>query len=159
MAEEGHIPPRNNGRKETSAPMEYGTPSEILPVEMTFNIPLFPCLFTFTSILIIFWLFEQALLQWLFQYLFKPKGAGTFFYSFKFYGGKFRLCCAITIKRLLPSVDGPHQGLKLIQVHKVDGPHQGSRPQSTKWADPTRVSNLYKSTKWTDSTKGQDPNP
>ena len=63
--------------------MEYGTPSEILPVEMTFNIPLFPSLFTFTSILIIFWLFEQALLQWLFQYLFKPKGAGTFFYSFK----------------------------------------------------------------------------
>ena len=63
MAEEGHIPPRNNGRKEASAPMEYGTPLEILPVEMTFNIPLFPSLFTFTSILIIFWLFEQALLQ------------------------------------------------------------------------------------------------
>ena len=56
-------------------------------------------------------------------------------------------------------MDGLHQGLKLIQVHKVDGPHQGSRPQSTKWMDPTRVSNLYKSTKWTDPTKGQDPNP
>ena len=39
MAEEGHIPPRNHGRKEASAPMEYGTPSEILPVEMTFNFP------------------------------------------------------------------------------------------------------------------------
>ena len=63
MAEEVHIPTQNHGRKEVSVPMEYGTPSEILPVEMTFNILLFPCLFTFTSLLIIFWLFEQALLQ------------------------------------------------------------------------------------------------
>ena len=64
MAEEGHIPPRNNGQKEASAPMEYGTPSEILPVEITVNLPLFPSLFIFTSLLIIFiFLFEQALLQ------------------------------------------------------------------------------------------------
>ena len=63
MAKEGHIPTRKHGRKEASAPMEYGTPLEILPVEMTFNIPLFASLFTFTSLLIIFWLFEQALLQ------------------------------------------------------------------------------------------------
>ena len=158
MAEEGHIPPRNYGRKEASAPMEYGTPLEILSIEVAFNFPLFPSPFTFTSLwlffgtltslLIIFGfsvLFEQALLQWLFQYLFKPRGAGTFFfYSFKFYGGTFRLCCVITSKRLLPSVDEPHQG---------------SRPQSTKWTDPTRVTNLYKSTKWTNSTKGQDPSP
>ena len=39
MAEEGHIPPRNHGWKEVSAPMEYGTPLEILPVEITFNLP------------------------------------------------------------------------------------------------------------------------
>ena len=57
MAEEGHIPPRNNGRKEASAPMEYETPSEILPVEMTVNFPLFPSLFIFTILLIMFWLF------------------------------------------------------------------------------------------------------
>ena len=57
MAEEGHIPPRNNGRKEASAPMEYETPSEILLVEMTVNFPLFPSLFIFTSLLIAFWLF------------------------------------------------------------------------------------------------------
>ena len=34
MTEEGHLPPRNNGRTEASAPMKHGTPSEILPVEM-----------------------------------------------------------------------------------------------------------------------------
>ena len=47
MAEEGHIPPRNHGRKEVSAPMEYGTPQEILPIEVAFNFPLFPNPFTF----------------------------------------------------------------------------------------------------------------
>ena len=57
MAEEGHIPPRNNGRIEASAPMEHETPSEILPVEMIVDFPLLPSLFIFTSILIIFWLF------------------------------------------------------------------------------------------------------
>ena len=53
----------------------------------------------------------------------------------------FRLCCVITTERLLPLVDGPHQGsrpqsikwtdptrVKLIQIHKVDRLHQGSRP-------------------------------
>ena len=50
MAEERNIPPRNNGRKEVSAPMEHGTPSEILPVEMMVDFPLFPNLFIFTSL-------------------------------------------------------------------------------------------------------------
>ena len=54
MEKEGHIPPRNNGRKEVLAPMEYGTPSEILPVEMTVNFPLFPSLFILTGLLIVF---------------------------------------------------------------------------------------------------------
>ena len=57
MAEEGHIPPRNNGRKKALAPMEHGTPSEILPVEMIVDFPLSPGLFIFTSLLIISWLF------------------------------------------------------------------------------------------------------
>ena len=39
MAEEGHIPPRDHGRKKASAPMEFGTPSKILPVEVTFKFP------------------------------------------------------------------------------------------------------------------------
>ena len=39
MAEEGHIPPRDHGRKKASTPMEFGTPSEILPVEVAFNFP------------------------------------------------------------------------------------------------------------------------
>ena len=39
MAEEGHIPPRDHRRKKASAPMEFGTPSEILPVEVTFKFP------------------------------------------------------------------------------------------------------------------------
>ena len=47
MTEEGHVPPRNRGRKEASAPMEYGTPQEILPIEVAFNFPLFPSPFTF----------------------------------------------------------------------------------------------------------------
>ena len=67
MVEEWHIPPRNNGRTEVSAPMEHGTPSDILPVEIMVDFPLFPSLFIFTSLslkfLIIFPLFEQALLQ------------------------------------------------------------------------------------------------
>ena len=50
MAEEGHIPPRNNGGMEASAPMEYGTPLEILPVEMRVDFPLLPSLFIFTSL-------------------------------------------------------------------------------------------------------------
>ena len=49
MVEEGHIPSRNHGWKEASAPMEYGTPPEVLPVEMAF-FPLFPNLFIFTSL-------------------------------------------------------------------------------------------------------------
>ena len=39
MAEEGHIPPQDHGWKKASAPMEFGTPSEILPVEVMFNFP------------------------------------------------------------------------------------------------------------------------
>ena len=39
MAEEGHIPPQDHGRKKASAPMEFETPSEILPVEVTFKFP------------------------------------------------------------------------------------------------------------------------
>ena len=51
MAEEGLLPPRNNGRTEASAPMEHGTPSEILPVEMMVDdLPIFPSLFIFTSL-------------------------------------------------------------------------------------------------------------
>ena len=50
MVEERNIPPRNNGRKEASAPMEHGTPSEILLVEMMVDFPLFPSLLIFTSL-------------------------------------------------------------------------------------------------------------
>ena len=50
MAEEGHIPPRNNGRTEDSAPMEHGKPLEILLVEMRVDFPLLPNLFIFTSL-------------------------------------------------------------------------------------------------------------
>ena len=49
MIEERNIPPRNNGQKEASAPMEHETPLEILPVEMMVDFPLFPSLFIFTS--------------------------------------------------------------------------------------------------------------
>ena len=48
MAEEGHLPPQDNGRTEVSAPVEHETPSEILPVEMMVdNLPLFPSLFIY----------------------------------------------------------------------------------------------------------------
>ena len=50
MAEKGHLPPRDAGRTEASAPMEHGAPSEILPVEITDDdFPLFPSLFNFTA--------------------------------------------------------------------------------------------------------------
>ena len=85
MTEEGHIPPRNNGRKEVSAPIEHGTPSEILPVEMIVDFPLFPSLFIFTSLLIIFCFFCLNKLCYNdFQYPFKPKGVGTFFTALNF---------------------------------------------------------------------------
>ena len=52
MAKEGHLPPRDVGRTEASAPMEHRTPLEILPVEMMDDdFPLFPSLFNFTSFL------------------------------------------------------------------------------------------------------------
>ena len=52
MVEERHLPPRDVGRTEVSAPMEHGTLSEILPVEMIDDdFPLFPSLFNFTSFL------------------------------------------------------------------------------------------------------------
>ena len=48
MAEEGHLLPQDNGRTEVSAPVEHGTPSKILPVEMMVdNLPLFPSLFIY----------------------------------------------------------------------------------------------------------------
>ena len=50
MAEEGHIPPRNNGRTKDLAPMEHEKPSEILPVEMRVDFLLLPSLFIFTSL-------------------------------------------------------------------------------------------------------------
>ena len=51
MAEEGHLPHRDNGRTEASPPMEHETPLEILPVEMMVDdLPLFPSLFIFTSL-------------------------------------------------------------------------------------------------------------
>ena len=50
MAEEGHLPPRDAGRTDASAPMEHGVLSEILPVEMMDDeFPLFPSLFNFTT--------------------------------------------------------------------------------------------------------------
>ena len=53
MVEEGHLPPRDDRRTKVSAPMEHGTPSKILPVEMMVDdLPLFPSLFNFTSFLL-----------------------------------------------------------------------------------------------------------
>ena len=50
MAEEGHLPPRDAGQTEASAPMEHGVPSGILLVEiMDDNFPLFPSLLNFTA--------------------------------------------------------------------------------------------------------------
>ena len=48
MGEEGHLPPRDDGRSEVSASIEHGTPSEILPIEMMVDdLPLFPYLFIY----------------------------------------------------------------------------------------------------------------
>ena len=50
MAKEGHLPPRDAGRMEASAPMEHEAPSKILPVEiMGDDFPLFPSLLNFTA--------------------------------------------------------------------------------------------------------------
>ena len=67
MAEEGHLPPRDNGRTEASTPMEHGTPSEILPVEMMVDdLPYFPIylfLLVFFKILLVFFCLDKFLLQ------------------------------------------------------------------------------------------------
>ena len=50
MIEERHLPPRDAGRIEASAPMKRGAPPKILPVEiMDDGFPLFPSLFNFTA--------------------------------------------------------------------------------------------------------------
>ena len=154
MAEEGHIPPRNHGQKEASAPMEYGTPPEILPIEMAFNFPLFPSPFTFTSLwlffgtltslLIIFgfWhFFWTSLATMTFSVPFYARGASTFFfYSFKFYGGTFKLCCVITTKKLLPQSGRTQLGSKTYSSPQSGRTQPGSNLfKSTKWTDPTRV--------------------
>ena len=149
MAEEGHIPPRNHGRKEVSAPMEYGTPSEILPIEMTFNFPyssvhFYLLVFDYflkhlLSLLIIFgFLLEQLLLQ----YLFRPKrGQIPSSTALNLMKEHSRPCCvSLLLKDCYHKVDGPHKGLKIYTVHKVDRPHQGLKiyTKSTKWTDPTK---------------------
>ena len=94
MAEEGHLPPRDNGRTEVSAPMEHGTPSEILSVEiMVDDSPYFPVylfllvfLFDFASFL----LFGQVFATIVFSTLLSPTSQ-VLFYNFKFYGRTFKL--------------------------------------------------------------------
>ena len=62
MVEEGHLPPRDTGRMEASAPMEHGAPSEILPVEiMDDDFPLFPA---YLILLLLVFFFGQVLLQY-----------------------------------------------------------------------------------------------
>ena len=67
MAEEGHLPPRDNGRTEISAPMEHGTPSEILPGEMMVDdlsyFPVYLFLLVFFKILLVFFCLDKFLLQ------------------------------------------------------------------------------------------------
>ena len=82
MAKEGHLPPRDNGQMEVSAPMEHGTPSEILPVEMMVDdLPLFPSylfLLVFFFNLLVFFCLDKVFATIIFGTPFKPKGAGTF---------------------------------------------------------------------------------
>ena len=149
MAEEGHLPRRNNGRTKALAPMEHETSSEILPVEMMVDdFPLFPNLFIFTSLSLKFWLFFLCLDKLCsnnFQYPFKPKGAGTFSttlnfmeehsnYAIFYYYYKITTIRERTLRGLttslvckLDKVYGPYTGKISTQVHKVDGPHEGSR--------------------------------
>ena len=62
MAEEGHIPPRDAGRTEASAPVEHGAPSEVLPIEiMDDDFPLFPA---YLILLLLVFFFRQVLLQY-----------------------------------------------------------------------------------------------
>ena len=54
MAEEGNLPPWDDGQAKATAPMEYRAPTEILLVER-YNMknndaPQFPSLFSFTTI-------------------------------------------------------------------------------------------------------------
>ena len=137
MAEEGHISARNHGRKEASAPMECGTPPEILPIETAFNFPLFPSLFIFTSL----WLFLAHLLLvfWLFFGFFNKPCYNDFFSTFLSPRGQVFFSTALNfmeeysgyaVSLLLQDQSTKWTDLtrvKLIQVHKVDGPHQGSK--------------------------------
>ena len=55
--------------------MEHGTPSEILPVEMMIDFPLFPSLFIFTSLSLKFFIIFASMT---FSTFLSPGGAGTF---------------------------------------------------------------------------------
>ena len=149
MAEEGHLPPWNNGWMETSAPMEHGTPSEILPVEMMVDdVPLFPSLFIFTSLSLKFWLFFLCLDKFCydnFQYAFKPKGAGTFSTALNFMEENSDYAMFYYYYRITTIRERTPQGIKIL-VHKVDGPNKGKK-------------NSHKSTTWTDPTSDKDSSP
>ena len=148
MAEEGHISARNHGRKEASAPMECGTPPEILLVETAFNFPLFPSQFIFTSLwlflahlLLVFWLFfgffNKALLQWLFQYLFKPKGVGTFSTALNFMEEYSGYAVSILLQDRSPRNGRTQPGHKIILVHEVDDHTKGHDPiPRNEWTQP-----------------------
>ena len=154
MAEEGHIPPRDHGREEAPAPMEYETPPEILPIGMTFD---FPSLVHFY--LISFWLFLKALtsLFIVFGFLYEKTLATmnllvSFSTALNLMKEHSRQCYVLTTKvittkstdptrvkltspqsgRIPPRVKrvSPQSGRTKprsnLQVHKVDGSHQGS---------------------------------
>ena len=121
--------------------MEFGAPSEILPVEVTFKFPYVYLLdFNYfealaSSLLIIFGFF-------FFKYLFRPKKGQVFSSTaLNLMKEHSRPCCVtLLLKDCYHKVDGPHHGLKIY-----------TSPQSGR--TPPWVKNLYKSSKWTDPTR------
>ena len=93
MAQEGHIPPRDHGREEALAPMEYGTPPEILPIEMAFGLPYSPTHFYLTSLLLFLVAFTSLSIvsSFLYEQALCYNGSfSIFFYSFKSNEGTFK---------------------------------------------------------------------
>ena len=62
MVEERHLPPRDAGRTEASAPMKRGAPPKILPVEIMDDD--FPIFLAYLILLLLVFFFRQDLLQY-----------------------------------------------------------------------------------------------
>ena len=139
MTEEGHLPPRDIGRAKTSAPMEHGASTEILPIEIMWRTTTLPNSPDYLILLQLLVLLRQFCYNILYTFL-SPRGQvhsykRMFFFVFKRWIFRHNYV-------LLP---------KFLQVHKSGQITQRCwKFLSTKWTNhPKRVKILSSPQEWT----------